>query len=186
MNGGWWINTYGRARVSRPLLRSASNICPGLAAKTGPTLCVFRLDAVQKFPVGPQHVLGAGDEGDAIGAVKALGDERPAGGRVLDVELLVQVEVARRGLAVDAVALAQPGRLRGRDGGLRGLDRVDADERLEQRAVLRPRLRARGGLGRRRGGAVTADGGDEAVPQLDVRGLLGGVRLQRGLGVGGA
>src|SRR5439155_1018344 len=82
------------------------NICPGPWAKTMRSLGEFRLDAVQKLPVRLQDLLRARDQRGAVGAVEALGDERATCLRVLDVEVLVQVEVRRGGLAVDAIALA--------------------------------------------------------------------------------
>src|SRR3954454_6322281 len=111
MERGVVINTDGRARVSSPSPAAASNMCPGPSAETVRSLGEFRLDAVKKLPVRPQDLLRACDQRVAVGAVETLCDEGAARLRVLDVELLVQVEIGRGGLAVDAVVLAQAGGL---------------------------------------------------------------------------
>src|SRR6184192_494027 len=95
------VDQYLRVGKSfEPSPAAASNICPGPWAKTMRSLGEFRLDAVQKLPVRLQDLLRARDQRVAVGAVEALGDERATCLRVLDVEVLVQVEVRRGGLAV--------------------------------------------------------------------------------------
>ena len=134
-----------------------------------------------------QHVLGPRDQRLAVGAVEALRDERAAGSRVLDVELLVEVEVGGRLLGVDAVALAQAGRPSWpRSRAARPRSRRC---RRASRAASRPSPRSRAQASVSGAGAASRSpptAADEAVPQLDVRGLLDGVRLERRLGVGGA
>ena len=145
------------------------------------------LDAVEQLPVGPQHRLGLGEQRLLVGAVEQRLDQGALLRRVLDVERRVQVEVHRRvaarlGAVVGDEALA----LGLGDRRLRRLDRVHRDERVEQRAlaVAGPGGGAGGRLGRRGGAGVAADGGGEAVPELDVRGLLGGVAAQGALQAG--
>ena len=101
---------------------------------------------------------------------------------MLVVELGVQVEVGGRRALVDAVVLAQAGALGLGDRRLARLDRVQRDQRAQQRplAVARPGVGRRprvSGVGAAR---VAADRAGEAVPQRDVRGLLVGVRLELG------
>src|SRR2546421_9109538 len=110
----------GRARSRQP----DRNITHTVLTRRSPNARSRRpgaLDPVEQLPVRPQHGLRLSDEAVDFGVVESRLDQRALGGRVLAVQLGVQIEVRRRRPGLAAVEPAQPAPLGVGDCGLAGL-----------------------------------------------------------------
>ena len=99
---------------------------------------------------------------------------------MLDVPRLVDPEVGGARPVREPVAVEQALALGPRDLRLPALDRVEADERLDDVAVRGPGAHALRGLGGRRVAGVATGRLDEPVPEPNVAAFLGGMPAQLG------